>query len=333
MALNFGEPEKEQPVTLACMLAAQKKNQRCRDLPDKMEQNEHSRFSETAEGLLVRVAPMDGAVQVYVPSILRQDLLRLERNVVRAGYPRINRMYDSVRRRYFWKSMAADVYDTVASSASCYRNKIAQRRRTAKLKLFPAMDPFLSLAMDLVGPLAETKAGKGFLRIIVDRISELVRAVPPDGVNATDVSSAICRDWTSVYEPPETVLTDNGPQFASLFFQGVFNVMGIRNLYTSTYYPHTNGQVKHFKKSLVDMFMLYIKDHKDTWDELIAVLALAYNSRPTQTTGVAPMDLVTPRRLRNLSLQRMPDSMTPDPSQSEAEAKDAFLKSLKALLV
>jgi len=44
------------------------------------------------------------------------------------------------------------------------------------------------------------------------------------------------------------------------------------------------------------------------------------------------MDLVTPRCLSNFSLERMPDGMTPDPSQSVAEAKDAFLESLKALL-
>jgi len=44
------------------------------------------------------------------------------------------------------------------------------------------------------------------------------------------------------------------------------------------------------------------------------------------------MDLVTPRRPSNFSLERMPDGMTQDPSQSVAEAKDAFLESLKALL-
>jgi len=47
---------------------------------------------------------------------------------------------------------------------------------------------------------------------------------------------------------------------------------------------------------------------------------------------VAPMDLVTPRRRSNLSLESMPDVMTPDPSQSVAEAKDAFPESLRALL-
>ena len=80
-----------------------------------------------------------------------------------------------------------------------------------------------------------------------------------------------------MYGPPDAVLTDNGPQFASLFFQGVCNLMGIRNLYTSTYHPQTNGQVKRSKKTLVDMFMHYIEDHQDNWDELVSALALAYN--------------------------------------------------------
>jgi len=91
------------------MLAAQKDDQRCQDLRDKMDPNEHSRFSETKEGLLLRVAHIDWAVQVYVPFILRQDLLRLEHNVVRAGHPGVNRVYAAIRRHYYWESIAADV--------------------------------------------------------------------------------------------------------------------------------------------------------------------------------------------------------------------------------
>jgi len=47
--------------------------------------------------------------------------------------------------------------------------------------------------------------------------------------------------------------------------------MGIRNLYTSTYHPQTNGQVERFNKTLVDMVMHYIEDHQDNWDELVSV--------------------------------------------------------------
>jgi len=72
-------------------------------------------------------------------------------------------------------------------------------------------DPFSSLSMDLLGPLPQTKTGNVFLLIIVDRFSKLVRAVSLAGITATDVSSALCRDWIFVYGPPDTVLTDNGP--------------------------------------------------------------------------------------------------------------------------
>jgi len=78
-----------------------------------------------------------------------------------------------------------------------------------------------------------------------------------------------------VYGPPDTVLTDNGPPFASLFLKGVCNRMGIRNLYTSTYHPQTNGHVESFNKTLVDMLMHYIEDLQDNWEELVSVLSLA----------------------------------------------------------
>ena len=108
--------------------------------------------------------------------------------------------------------------------------------------------------------------------------------------------------------------------------------MCIRNRLRTTYHQQTNIQVERFNETLVKTFVQYIEVQQDNWDEQVSVLALAYNSRPHRTTGVASLDLVTPRRLSNVSLERMPDGMTPDPSQSVAEAKDVFLESLKALL-
>jgi len=107
--------------------------------------------------------------------------------------------------------------------------------------------------------------------------------------------------------------------------------MGFQDLYTSSYHPQTNGQVERVNKTVVDMLMHYIEDHQDKWDELVSVLVLAYNSRPHRTMGVPPIDLVTSQRLIQIFLERMPDGMTTDPSESVAEAKDAFLEFLMVL--
>jgi len=145
------------------------------------------------------------------------------------------------------------------------------------LKLFSRTEPFASLSTDLLGRLTETKTGNGSLWIIVDGCSKLARAVPLAGITPTDASSAFCRDRSFMYGAPETVLTENEPQFASVFFQGVCNLMGIRNLYTTTYHQKTNVQIERFNRTLVETFMQYIEDQQDNRDELVSVLALAYN--------------------------------------------------------
>jgi len=332
VAPNYAEPDKDQPITVAAMLAAQQADARCQEIRELMDHNKQSRFSENEAGLLIRIVPLDRAVHVYVPQAIRETLLHLELNVVHAGHPGVNRMYSAMRRNYYWESMAAEVYAWVSSCSSCLRNRLVPKRRTTLPKLFPATKPIASVSMDLLGPLTTTKTGSVFLLIIVDRFTKLVRAIPMTSISATDVASAFCRDWISVHGPPDTALSDNGPQFASLFFQGVCSLMGIKNLYTTTYHPQTNGQVERFNKTLVDMFAHYIEDHQDNWDELVAVLALAYNSRPHRTTGIAPLDFVTPRRLTNFSLERIPVGLLPEQGDSPVEARSRFLEALKELI-
>eukprot|EP00170_Pyropia_yezoensis_P002400 contig_10068_g2404 len=80
-----------------------------------MDNNTHSMFGETPDGLLVRLSPLEKAVQVYVPEGLRQEVLTLEHNPAHAGHPGVNKMYTSMRWAYYWKSMVADVYNFVAN--------------------------------------------------------------------------------------------------------------------------------------------------------------------------------------------------------------------------
>ena len=44
--------------------------------------------------------------------------------------------------------------------------------------------------------------------------------------------------------PPKTLISDNGKQFASKFFQAVCSLLDLSNIFTSTYHPQTNGQVE-----------------------------------------------------------------------------------------
>ena len=63
-----------------------------------------------------------------------------------------------------------------------------------------------------------------------------------------------------------------------------------------------------------------VEDHQDRWDELVSMLTLAYDSRPQQSTGVAPLEFFTPERVRSLSVERMVGSPTPQKTDGTPRA-------------
>lgn len=152
-----------------------------------------------------------------------------------------------------------------------------------------------------LGPLPETSSGSIYLLIVCDRFSNFIRAIPLRIITALDVTSAFCEYCTASYGPLDSVFTGNSPQFASVFFQGVRDLMGIKNLFTTTYNPQTNGQVERLNPTLVEMLRHHVEEHQEDWAELRAVLTLSYNSRVHRATGVARLEFVDSRQLTNLS--------------------------------
>ena len=134
--------------------------------------------------------------------------------------------------------MVVDVYDFVANCTHCARSRVGKRRKTNYIKTFPPTEPLTDLWMDLLGPLPRTAAGNCHLLVIVERFS-MTRAIPLQWIDAETIAAAFLDHCVAAYGPPATVLSDNGPQFRSTFFQGVCSLLGISNRYSTTYHPQT----------------------------------------------------------------------------------------------
>ena len=76
-----------------------------------------------------------------------------------AGHPGSQRMNDTLRRNVYWPTMVVDVYKHVEKCPACAKNRLSERRHTSTMKLLPALEPFLGLAMDLLGPLTTSSGG------------------------------------------------------------------------------------------------------------------------------------------------------------------------------
>ena len=90
---------------------------------------------------------------------------------------------------------------------------------------------------------------------------------------------------------PETVVSDNGPQYSSLEFAEFTKEYGFNHVTSSPYFPQSNGQaertVQTVKKNLL----------KDSTDHHMALLT--YRSTPFPWCNLSPAELLMGRRIRS----------------------------------
>ena len=281
------------PVSRSELLEAQRTDDFCQTVMTRQHMLRDSRFFEDRYGVLRRVDPYDEAgSQIVVPQTLRARILSLAHYPKLAGHPGQTRMYYTLRRGYYWPHMAADVFDTVRNCHQCAKNRIRLRKRTNPLALFPATVPLRSVAIDILGPLTKTKKKMRFLLVMTDRFTKLTQVVPLRTITALSVATAFVEHWVFKYGPPQTLVSDNGSQFASKFFQSVCAYLGIANAFTSTYHPQTNGQVERYNRTVLAMLRSYVNEHQSDWDEYATALTYAYNNAIHRSTGTTPFNLV-----------------------------------------
>jgi len=260
-------------------------------------------FQNESHGLFRRAAYGN---QLVIPASLRGRILTLELRATFAAHPGMNRMYYTMRRRYYWPSMVTDIYNTITKCSTCAQNRLSFRRHTSPLTLFPANEPLTDLSVDIFEPIPATKAGNRFVLVITDRFSKLTKCVALRYITAISVASAIIDAWVACYGPPDRILSDQGPQFMSNFFVAVMKVLGTETVRTTAYHPQTNIQVERYNRTMATKLRHYIAYDSSRWDELLPVLTLAYNSQPHRSTGIAPFELVIPRRIPSLSVRNLP---------------------------
>ena len=124
------------------------------------------------------------------------------------------------------------------------------------------------------------------------------------------------------------LLSDNGTQFTARFFQNICRILGILNVFTTTYHPQANGQVGRFNRTLTSALRKYVGDHPKDWDLFSDAVTYAYNTQVHRTTNIAPFELVLARAPRSLALQAQPSLETFSSSRAYYLKRQSWLESL-----
>ncbi len=189
--------------------------------------------------------------------------------------------------------------------------------------------PWQMLGLDLLGPLPRNSKGHEYLLVSVDYFSKWVTLVPLKSAKTRPIGEHMY-DLCCRFGFPEAVLSDNGPQFISKVWESLWERNGTKTKHTTPYHPQTN-LTERVNRVLVSMLRTYTEEHTN-WDARLSALQFAINSAVSESTGVAPCDVMLGRKLQFPWKLNGPDSVSAAPSDQDLKVfADALQKKLAGI--
>ena len=131
--------------------------------------------------------------------------------------------------------------------------------------------------------------------VVIDAHSKWIEAIPMSTATAFTTIQQL-RKLFAQFGIPDSVVSDNGPQFAASEFEEFCKLNGIHHTRVAPYHPSSNGlaerAVKIVKQGLKKLSLGTLSDR-------ISRMLLQYRITPHTTTGVPPAELLLGKKPRS----------------------------------
>ena len=123
---------------------------------------------------------------------------------------------------------------------------------------------------------------------------------------------------------PQSIVTDNGPQFQSRVYRNFYHELKIINLYLTLRYPRSNGQEEASNKTLLTTLKKCLHSTKEKWVEELLRVLWAYRKTSWKPTGISSfaltygMEAIIPKKIGVPILR----TKIPEKANAEAITKD-----------
>jgi len=201
------------------------------------------------------------------------------------------------KQRFWWPNMAKDIKHYVDTCDTCQRRDPPNTHKTQPLKSIEVTGPFERWGIDIVH-LPETTDGNKYAVVAQDYFTKWPEARALSETSAETIAKFITEDIISRHGCPQKIQSDNGPQFAGNVVRELCERYDIKRVLISPYHPQSNGMVERLNGTIGTALSKLAEEHKDSWDEYLALTLFAYRTTPQSSTNTTPFYLVYGREAR-----------------------------------
>ncbi|KAA0040695.1 pol protein [Cucumis melo var. makuwa] len=225
-------------------------------------------------------------------SAVKTELLSEAHSSPFSMHPGSTKMYQDLKRVYWWHNMKREVAEFVSRCLVCQQVK-APRQKPAGL-LQPLSIPewkWENVSMDFITGLPRTLRGFTVIWVVVDRLTKLAHFVPGKSTyTASKWAQLYMSEIVRLHGVPVSIVSNRDARFTSKFWKGLQTAMGTRLDFSTAFHPQTDGQTERLNQVLEDMLRACALEFPGSWDSHLHLMEFAYNNSYQATIGMAPFE-------------------------------------------
>ena len=237
-------------------------------------------------------------IQLVIPEALRAEVLSDLHEGTLGGHLGVDKTLARLKERFYWPGHYNDVHEWCRSCAVCASRKSPAPKTRAPLTSINTGYPLQTVAMDILGPFPESRAGNTHILVVADYFTRWMEAYPIPNQEATTVAKKLTEEFFFRFSPPEQLHSDQGRNFESEVIAEICKLLGVVKTRTTPYHPQSDGLVERFNRTLLNMLATAAAEHPFDWENHLHRLSLVYNTSVHPTTGHTPFYLMYGRQVR-----------------------------------
>ena len=146
------------------------------------------------------------------------------------------------------------------------------------------------MSMDLITDLTRTSNGNDSIRVVIDRLSNMVHLVAlTKSCTAESIAAAYEKEVFRLHGIPKTIVSDRDVCFTSRFWRTLNERFKARLAMSIKYHPQTDGQTESANGVLEDTLRHFVGPFQSDWEDRLPVIEFAIHCPAcTSVSGASP---------------------------------------------
>ncbi|KAG8472896.1 hypothetical protein CXB51_034783 [Gossypium anomalum] len=207
-------------------------------------------------------------------------------------HPGSTKMYNDLKRQFWWPGMKRDISDYVSKCLICQQVKAEHQVPSGLLQPILILEwKWDRITMDFVSGLPVTQSKKDSIWVIVDRLTKSAYFIPVRMDFSLDkLAELYVSQIVRLHGVPNSIVSDRDPRFTSRFWKKLQEALGTKLHFSTAFHPQTDGQSERIIQILEDMLRCCILELGGSWERYLPLVEFAYNNSFQSSIKMAPYE-------------------------------------------